>query len=155
MLQKQPVDVRELLVGAMESIRPAIERRRQQLTLDAPADHLKVLGDPVRLMQVVTNLLTNASRYTPEGGRIRVRSSLDDDVVVIGVCDTGVGIPPEMLTSIFDLFTQVDAHRERSEGGLGIGLTLVQRLVELHGGSVTAHSEARDAAANSRSGCLS
>ena len=90
---------------------------------------------------MITNLLANAAKYTDEGGRIGVRGSIDNGQVVISVRDTGVGIPPDMLTRIFDLFTQVDGHRARSEGGLGLGLTLVQWLVELHGGAVTAHSE--------------
>jgi PAS domain S-box-containing protein len=140
-LEMQPVEVRELLAGAIDGIRPVIEERNQQLALEPLAADTRVLGDPVRLTQVMANLLINAAKYTDEGGRIAVASTIADGHVTIQVRDNGIGIPPDMLTRIFDMFTQVDGHRQRAEGGLGIGLTLVQRLVELHGGSVTAHSD--------------
>ena len=140
-LEMRPVDVREWLGGAVDGIRPAIEQRNQLLTLEPPARQARVLGDPVRLTQIMTNLLINAAKYTDEGGRIAVSSAVADGHVAIQVRDNGIGIPPEMLTRIFDMFTQVDGHRRRADGGLGIGLTLVQRLVELHGGSVTAYSD--------------
>ena len=140
-LALRPVDVRELLTGAIEGIRPSIEQRSQLLTLEPPAREIRVLGDPVRLTQVMTNLLINAAKYTAQGGCIAVSGAVADGHVAIQVRDNGVGIPPEMLTRIFDMFTQVDGHRRSTDGGLGIGLTVVQRLVELHGGSVAAHSD--------------
>jgi signal transduction histidine kinase len=105
-----------------------------------------LLGDPVRLAQVLWNLLNNAAKYTPEGGRIGLMverakgARLPAKEVIVRVRDTGMGIPPEMLPRVFDLFTQMERTLERAEGGLGIGLTLVRRLVEMHGGTVQAFS---------------
>ncbi len=98
-------------------------------------------GDPVRLAQVVSNLLNNAAKYTEEGGRIQLYAQCQDDTVILRIQDNGVGIPSDMLSSIFELFTQVDRSLDRSQGGLGIGLTLVHKLVEMHDGRVEAFSE--------------
>src|SRR5204863_9877097 len=111
-----------------------------QLTVSLPAEPVRVQGDPVRLAQVLANLLNNAAKYTEDGGQIWLTVERADGEAVCRVRDTGLGIPPEMLASVFDLFTQVDRSLDRSQGGLGIGLTLVKRLVELHGGSVEATS---------------
>jgi CheY-like chemotaxis protein/anti-sigma regulatory factor (Ser/Thr protein kinase) len=132
-----------LLETAVESSRPLIEARGHRLEVSQPEPPLVVEGDPTRLAQVVLNLLNNAAKYTPEGGRIEVSAAREGDDAVIRVRDNGDGIPPEMLPKVFDLFTQVSHAIDRSEGGLGIGLTLVRRLVEMHGGSVEARSEGR------------
>ena len=102
---------------------------------------LPVTGDRVRLAQLFTNLLNNAGKYTDSDGRVILRVETDGDEITTRVIDTGVGIPPEMLTSVFDLFSQVDRTLNRSQGGLGIGLALVRRLVDLHAGDITAFSE--------------
>src|SRR5439155_26377771 len=116
------------------------------LEVKVPDESLWVDGDPARLAQVLTNLLNNASKYTEPGGHIwltaeKTRRDRDrPEEVVLRIRDTGVGIPPETIGAVFELFTQVDRSLDRSQGGLGIGLTLVKRLVELHGGEVTARS---------------
>ena len=95
-------------------------------------------GDKVRVAQIVSNLLINAAKYTPSGGRIEVKIAREGQQAVISVRDNGVGIPPEMLTKVFEMFTQVDGSNTRAQGGLGIGLTLVKTLVEMHGGTIIA-----------------
>ena len=138
------------------SAQPLIDQRRHQLQVSLPVEPVFLLGDAARLEQVLVNLLTNAAKYTDEGGRIRLSvepervaevvtngangAAAAVPMVVIRVRDTGMGIAPELLPHIFDLFTQADRSLDRSQGGLGIGLCLVQRLVELHGGTVEAHS---------------
>ncbi|MGH7383907.1 MAG: CHASE3 domain-containing protein [Candidatus Rokuibacteriota bacterium] len=139
-LQQEPVSVRAVLAQALETAGPAAESRKQTLEVDAPEDAGRVNGDPVRLAQVVGNLLDNAIKYTDDGGRIRLHAWAEADEVVITVRDTGAGIHPELLPHVFDLFTQADRSLERRQGGLGIGLTLVRRLVEMHGGRVEATS---------------
>lgn len=101
---------------------------------------MRLLVDPTRLEQVLTNLLNNAARYTPEGGRIWLTVATNGSEAVVRVRDTGIGIPPEMLSRIFGLFSQVERAEERAGGGLGIGLSLVKSLTEMHGGTVEAHS---------------
>src|SRR5262249_12402191 len=115
-------------------------RHGHSLVVTLPGEPIWIEADPMRLGQVVSNLLSNAAKYTQSGGRLDVIVGSEGTQAVLRVRDTGVGIPREMLASIFDLFTQVAAALDRSAGGLGIGLTLVRRLVELHGGSVTAYS---------------
>jgi two-component system CheB/CheR fusion protein len=137
----EPLNVASFVSHAVEASRPIIESRRHRLNVSVPEEPLWIRGDSARLAQVVTNLLNNAAKYTPEGGSIWLNVATEADSVVISVRDTGVGIPEEMLGTIFDLFTQVDRSLERSEGGLGIGLTLVKRLVEMHCGSVEALSD--------------
>ena len=139
-LQTEPVDLTTVVARAVETSRPLIEARRHDLHVTLPDESLHVEGDPVRLAQVLGNLLNNAAKYTEEGGRITLAVEQTNGEAVLRVRDTGVGIPPEMLRSVFDLFTQVDRSLDRSQGGLGIGLTLVQRLVEMHGGRVQAYS---------------
>ncbi|WP_395681205.1 response regulator [Dokdonella sp.] len=140
-LKREHVDLATILAAAREMISPAIEQRQQTLELDIAATAIDVHGDPQRLIQVFGNLLNNASKYTRPGGTIGLSSVAMDDRVIVSVSDNGIGICPTELDSVFDLFVQVDASREHAQGGLGIGLTLVKRLVEMHGGSVTAHSE--------------
>jgi PAS domain S-box-containing protein len=139
-LQRATVSVREVLAQAVEAARPPADSRRQALDVDVPEDAGWVDGDPARLAQVVGNLLDNAIKYTDDGGRIRLRAWLEADEVVIVVEDTGAGIDPELLPHVFDLFIQADRSLERKQGGLGLGLTLVRRLVEMHGGRVEAAS---------------
>lgn len=141
-LQFERLDLRAIAEHAVASVRPLIERRKHQLSVSLPAEPVWVKGDPGRLEQVIVNLLNNAVKYTDEGGHIWLTVKQEDDEVevVLRVRDTGVGIAPELLPSIFDLFTQAPRTLDRSEGGLGIGLSLVQKLVELHGGKVAAHS---------------
>src|SRR5581483_7433593 len=110
-------------------------------SIEPPAEPVYVTGDLTRLAQVVANLLNNAAKYTDRGGTVWLTAERQGSDAVVTVRDTGAGIPPAMLARIFDMFTQADPARDRRRGGLGIGLTLVKRLVELHGGSITAHSD--------------
>jgi signal transduction histidine kinase/ActR/RegA family two-component response regulator len=143
-LRKEPTDLAAVVARAVETARPAVEGRRQKLSVTLPPERLRVDGDPVRLAQVVGNLLNNAAKYTPEGGRIWLTAGREGGEAVLRVRDTGVGIAPEMLPRVFDLFAQADGSLARSEGGLGIGLTLVKSLLEMHGGRVEAHSAGPD-----------
>jgi signal transduction histidine kinase/DNA-binding response OmpR family regulator len=145
-LRREAVEVAAVVAQAVEASRPEVDARGHELYIVVPPHPVRVNGDPARLAQVVTNLLNNAAKYTEPGGRIwltveAAAGSPTDRSAVIRVRDTGIGIPPAMLGSVFDLFTQVNHSLDRSEGGLGIGLTLVRRLVELHGGSVRATSD--------------
>jgi len=140
-LQREPVAVAAVIAQAVESARPAAESRKETLEVEVAPDVGWVEGDPVRLVQVVGNLLDNAIKYTEEGGHIRLTARDLADEVVITVRDSGVGIAPELMPYVFDLFTQADRSLERRQGGLGIGLTLVRRLVEMHGGRAEAASE--------------
>ena len=135
------VEVASLIAHAVEISLPAIKASNQVLSVTQPPKPLFVDADHGRLAQVISNLLNNASKYTDAGGKIFLTVVQDEDEIVITVKDTGVGIPVDMLPKIFDLFTQVDRSLERSQGGLGIGLTLVKRLAELHRGSVRAFSD--------------
>lgn len=139
-LEKAPVDLDALLTQAIESCQPLIEQRRHRLEV-SHGGPLPIDADPARIVQVICNLLGNAAKYMHEGGRIRVASRAAGGQAVIVVGDEGVGIPPEMLGSIFDRFVQVESSRARADGGLGIGLSLVKALVEAHGGAVEARSE--------------
>jgi PAS domain S-box-containing protein len=140
-LDLEPLSIATVLQGAADSVAATLARRRQVLEA-IPADPgLRVLADPVRLAQILDNLLGNASKYTPEGGRIVLSARDVGSLVEIRVTDTGIGIDPADLETVFELFVQVHADPGRAGGGLGIGLALVRRLVELHRGSVFAHSE--------------
>jgi len=139
-LQREVMSVRAVLAQAVEAARPAAETRTQGLETDVPVDAGWVVGDPARLAQAIGNLLDNAIKYTEPGGQIRVRARVEEDEVVIVVEDSGAGIDPELLPHVFDLFIQADRSLERKQGGLGLGLTLVRRLVEMHGGRVEAAS---------------
>jgi CheY-like chemotaxis protein len=139
-LQMEPVEVKILVAQTVETCRPLIDARQQQLSVTVPQEPLWVYGDTVRLVQVLTNLLNNAAKYTDEGGHIWLSVASEQSDVVLRVRDLGIGIPSSMLSTIFDLFTQVDHSLDRSRGGLGIGLTLVRHLVQMHGGSVRAFS---------------
>ena len=142
-LRRERIDLVRSLRHAADGARPLIETRRHTLELALPDRPIELTLDPVRIEQVLTNLLNNAAKYTPEGGQIRLSMAVEGSEVVVRVRDNGYGIAPEQLREVFDLFMQVDRTLERSLGGLGIGLTLVKTLVELHGGSVEARSEGR------------
>ncbi len=139
-LRKRHVDVRDVISKAVEVASPLFEQKRHKLTIDVPATALVVSGDEARLTQVVANLLTNAAKYTASAGRVTVSARDTDEKVTIDVTDSGAGIGAELLPRIFDVFVQGYQSSERAAGGLGLGLRLVKSLVELHGGSVTAHS---------------
>ncbi len=139
-LRKEVVDIGPVLDRAVETARPLIEDRKHKLNISFRSGTLRVNADPVRLEQVVINLLTNAAKYTEAGGRIWLTARQIGTDVAIRVRDTGVGIAPEQLSRMFEPFVQGDRSAARSEGGLGIGLTLVKSLVEMHGGTVTATS---------------
>ncbi|MDR3405169.1 MAG: ATP-binding protein [Chthoniobacter sp.] len=141
-LRKHPVDVSEAIRRAVEAARPFIDERRHELTLELDgAAGIFVNADPTRLEQIITNLLTNAIKYTRKGGEIRIEARQEGREAVIIVSDTGVGIAPRMLPHIFELFAQGDRSLDRATGGLGIGLNLCRQLVELHGGTIFASSE--------------
>jgi CheY-like chemotaxis protein len=139
-LRKEPSDLSKLIDQAIEVTRSFIETRRHQLTVNLPEEPITLNVDPLRIEQVVTNLLHNAAKYTPEGGQINLSVAREGSQAVIRVRDNGIGIAPEHIHEIFDLFMQVDNSLERSLGGLGIGLTLVKSLTEMHAGSVEAQS---------------
>ena len=139
-LKSDPVELASVVASAVESSRPFIDARCHDLHVELPAEPVHVKGDLTRLAQVVLNLLNNSAKYTPEGGHIWLSVAQDDRQAVIRVRDDGVGIVPELLPKVFDLFTQAERTLDRSQGGLGIGLTLVKTLTELHGGSVEARS---------------
>ena len=140
-LRKERVKLTSVLRSALESSAPIVEAAGHELVVVEPPGELLLHADPVRLIQVIANLLNNAAKYTDRGGRIVISAQAEGPEAVIRVRDTGVGIPADMLSRIFDMFVQVDLPPERTRQGLGIGLTLVKRLVELHGGTVVAHSE--------------
>jgi len=139
-LQRKPLDMRAIAECGVETVRAVIEQRRHELAVHLPPSPIWIDGDPTRLEQVVVNLLNNAAKYTDEGGQIWLSVQQLDNEAVLQVRDSGVGIAPELLPDIFDLFTQAERSLARSQGGLGIGLFLVQRLVEMHGGTVAASS---------------
>jgi PAS domain S-box-containing protein len=139
-LHKESGDLRNAVRQAIQSTLPQVEAKHQQLTMQLPPDPVYVNGDMLRLEQVLVNLIGNASKYSATEGHISVRCDVLGGSVEIRVSDDGVGIPPEQLNSIFDLFVQVDQSLARSVGGLGIGLTIARRLVALHGGTIEAHS---------------
>jgi CheY-like chemotaxis protein len=140
-LKLEPVDLKTIAMQALEISRPFCDAREHELSVSLPPGPLPLEADATRLTQVFANLLNNAAKYSERGGRITLAAERDSDQVVVQVRDTGYGIDANMLPLVFDLFVQGDHSLTRSEGGLGIGLTLVHRLVEMHGGSVEAHSE--------------
>jgi len=139
-LKKEPVELAKVIAHGVETVRPMIDVREQRLTVEVSAGPVWVMGDFARLSQVVANLLNNACKYTPEGGRIRLAASAERGLATVSVDDNGSGIDAELLPRVFELFVQGDRGLDRSQGGLGIGLTLVKRLVEMHQGEVSAES---------------
>jgi signal transduction histidine kinase len=140
-LNKEPLAISNLIARAVETAHPLINDRAHDLSVDLPDETLQVLGDPTRLTQALGNVLGNAAKYTQRGGRIVIAAHRDGAEVSLSVSDTGEGIPADLLPDIFNLFTQLDRTSGHAQGGLGIGLALVRKLVEMHGGSVTAHSD--------------
>lgn len=143
-LRLEDVELAAVVKQAIETSRPAIEAAGHHLEVALPGQPIVLHADSMRLAQIFANLLNNACKYTPARGNIRIAAELDDGEVVISVADTGRGIPTHMLPHVFEMFTQVERSIERTQGGLGIGLTLVKRLVEAHGGSVVAASDGAD-----------
>ncbi|MFT3766788.1 MAG: GAF domain-containing protein [Minicystis sp.] len=139
-LKIERLEIAEVVKKAIELSSPLLEQKLQELSADVPASGLAVDGDHVRLAQIVTNLLTNAGKYTEERGRVLITARREEGEVVLRVRDTGIGIAPELLPHIFDMFIQAPQTIERSQGGLGLGLTIVKQLAELHGGAVEARS---------------
>ena len=137
-LRLQPQDVGGAIRAAIETGMPHIERARHQLVTSIPAEVLFVEGDMLRLAQVFSNILANAAKYTPKGGKIEIAVRRENDLAVIEIKDNGIGIPQDSLAGVFDMFSQV--RTDIAQGGLGIGLSLVKRIVELHNGSVDAAS---------------
>jgi PAS domain S-box-containing protein len=140
-LRKEPVNLREIVKHAVETVSVLVEEKGLDLRISLPPGDLTLLADPTRLEQILFNLLNNAAKYTERGGRIWVSAQQEGEELCVTVRDTGLGLEAGMLAQVFDLFTQVDDSLDRSRGGLGIGLTLVRRLAELHGGSVSATSD--------------
>ena len=143
-IRKETVDLNSLVEDAVQAVAGEIKQRDHVLALSTSDEPIWIEGDPSRLLQIQENLLINAVKYTPNGGRISLSVSKHGEHAVLAVSDDGRGIPSEFLPSIFDLFVQADKPLDRSDGGMGVGLSLVRMLVELHGGSVTAQSEGRD-----------
>jgi signal transduction histidine kinase len=142
-LQRKGVDITGIVAEAIEAARPIIEDRKHDLVVDMPDQPMRVFGDAARLVQVIANLLHNAAKFTPKGGKISVSIEPEGEQLVLRVRDNGIGIDPAMLPRVFEMFSQVGRPLDRPSAGLGIGLVLVRTLVELHGGSVSASSEGR------------
>jgi CheY-like chemotaxis protein/two-component sensor histidine kinase len=143
-LRRERVELAAVLRVAVETTAALLEASGQHFALTVPAEPIHLNADPTRLAQAIANLLNNAAKYTPHGGHIWLTGERRSDQVVVTVRDNGIGIPAAMLPCVFDMFTQGEQSQARAHGGLGIGLTLVKRLAELHGGTVTAHSEGPD-----------
>jgi len=140
-LRRERVELRAIIAAAVETSRPLIDQAGHELTVTVPDEPIFVDGDATRLSQVVSNLLTNSAKYTHRGGHVRLTVRRDGEAVAVSVADDGIGIPPTMLDKVFVMFTQVDRALEKTTGGLGIGLSLVEGLVEMHGGTIEAKSE--------------
>jgi CheY-like chemotaxis protein/two-component sensor histidine kinase len=143
-LHKERIELATVVDSALETCDPLIKQSGHELTVMLPDEPVYVDVDKTRLAQVLCNLLTNAAKYSERGSRIWLSAERQDGEVVVSVKDTGVGIPPHMLPKVFEMFTQVDRSLAKAQGGLGIGLTIVKRLVEMHGGRVEARSEGQD-----------
>jgi PAS domain S-box-containing protein len=139
-LHTAPLEIGQVIADAVEQVNPLIRSRRHHLSLHLPSDTAMVAGDAKRLVQIVANLLNNSAKYTPESGNIALKAEVQDAHVLLEVTDDGIGMEPELVKRVFDLFAQAERSSDRSSGGLGLGLALVKSLVELHGGTVTAAS---------------
>jgi signal transduction histidine kinase len=135
------MDLASAIEAAVETARPLLDRKGHQLSVTLPPAPVRLDADPLRLSQVFSNLLTNAAKYTDPGGRIEVVARLEGANVAVEVRDDGIGLAPDTLGTLFDTFAQADGSHARAEGGLGIGLALAKGLVDLHGGSIAAHSD--------------
>jgi signal transduction histidine kinase len=143
-LHRQHIDASSVIQGAIEKARPLITNRKHTLELDVSSEPMPVFVDPVRIEQVLANLLTNAAKYTPDGGHICITARPAGDSAILAVRDNGIGISPEMSSQVFDLFVQGEMGHDRDEGGLGIGLALARKISEMHGGSVSVDSAGRN-----------
>lgn len=141
LLQRERLDLATVVDRAIEASMPLIAARQHQLQVSLPEPPVFLDGDPMRLVQVLSNLLNNAAKFTPDGGGIQIEAALEDGEAVLRVRDDGMGIPADLLPRVFDVFVQADRSLDRTQSGLGIGLTLVRTIVSLHGGTVAAHSE--------------
>jgi len=139
-----PQDIKSIVHNATEQVRPLMEAQKHRLITELPAAPAHVMGDAKRLVQILTNLLNNAAKYTPAGGEIHLSVTIEGDEVVTRVKDNGIGIAPELQPRVFELFVQAERTLDRSQGGLGLGLALVKSLVELHGGTVSCRSDGQD-----------
>jgi PAS domain S-box-containing protein len=139
-LRREPMELAAVVARAVETVQPLVEMQGHRLDLSLPNESLLVDADPVRLSQVIGNLLTNSVKYTEAGGHIWIVATRDRDEVVLQVRDTGIGIAPDMLPHVFELFVQADHTSTKAQGGLGVGLTLAKNLTQMHGGSIEAHS---------------
>ena len=140
-LRKCQVELRAVVESAVEAIQPDIDDANHQLSIDLPAEPIQLYADPNRLAQIFSNLLSNSAKYTPDGGRISLSGSAQAGDLLVRITDSGIGIPKDLQGDIFDMFAQIDRPLEKSHRGLGIGLTLVKQLVELHGGTIEADSQ--------------
>ena len=140
-LKKAPVDLTNVVNQAIETSRHHFDTRRHNLSLFLPSEPVRILADPVRLEQVASNILNNAAKYTDAGGEIAISVERVDDDAILRIRDNGIGIAPELLPQLFEMFFQADASLDRAGSGLGIGLSVARRLVELHGGRIEGHSE--------------
>ena len=140
-LRPQMTDLTSIIETAIETARPMIEAKRHALKIEIPDEPARFAADPLRLAQVLSNLLTNAAKYTDPEGEIRLRATCSADTVTFSVADNGIGIPPDALEEVFAMFSQVKSAQDRSEGGLGIGLALAKGLVHLHRGTLEVRSE--------------
>ena len=143
-LRRERIDLKTVIAAAMETSRPAIEQADHELVVVMPDEPIFVNGDVTRLAQVVSNLLNNSAKYTHRGGHVRLTVGREDGMAVVSVKDDGIGIPPAMIGRVFDMFTQGDRTLEKTTGGLGIGLSLVKGLLEMHGGTIEANSGGQD-----------
>lgn len=140
-LEKTPLDIRQIVGEAVEQVSPLIQGRQHHLRLALPPGTSLVNGDRKRLVQVIANLLNNASKYTAKGGEIEVRAKVHDKHIIVSVEDNGIGMEPDLVRRVFDLFSQAEVTSDRTSGGLGLGLALVKNLIELHDGTVKCESD--------------
>lgn len=139
-LRTETIELAEVVQAAVEAARPTIDAKRHTFSIELPHEPVHFVADPLRLAQVLSNLLTNAGKYTDPAGQIRLRASCAADTVTISIVDTGIGLASDTIANVFEMFSQVTSSRDRSEGGLGIGLALAKGLVGLHGGQIEARS---------------
>jgi signal transduction histidine kinase len=144
-LQREEVELRPIVLSAVEATRPLIDKRGHRLELHLDEAPIRLHADGVRVEQMLTNLLSNAAKYTEEAGRIELHARREGDRTVIRVVDNGIGIEPEMLPRVFEPFVQAQCASSHADGGLGIGLALVREFAQLHGGSIDASSAGRGA----------
>ena len=144
LLDKHPVDLRTIIQNAVEQVNPMMSAKEHMLKVETPPQACEVCGDRTRLVQVVSNLLSNAARYTPDQGNIHITLAMERDYFSLVVVDNGIGIEPTVIPELFDFYIQAERSTDRKNGGLGLGLALVKSLVELHGGNVTAMSHGKD-----------